>query len=243
LFHQQKTLRTPFPMLVTRQLDTEQSPWPIHKLQTIFQKTKTGSRMSNNYDAPLSTQPDWPGQYSFLPPGDSNIFAQSYDHVTASNGGADSQSQPRSADDTNPLDILPKTEPDSLTSPLAHRRSLDPLGLRQAKPPTPIQEQAGRQGDIYTQKSSDIGHDESLLSTDTPGMSLGSHPLSLLSVPGQGPEIPPTQPEGEDQLGVKEEEEEMMDDDEMVEGEVEAAAQPQTAAERTAQRRKMKRFR
>ena len=41
----------------------------------------------------------------------------------------------------------------------------------------------------------------------------------------------------------KDEEDDMMEDDEMVEAEGEAPSRPQTAAERTAARRKMKRFR
>jgi hypothetical protein len=76
-------------------------------------------------------------------------------------------------------------------------------------------------------------------------MSLGSNPLSSVSSAGQVSEAAPSQAENDGQTLVKEEEEEVVEDEEMVEGEGEGETQPppQTAAERTAQRRKMKRFR
>ncbi len=57
------------------------------------------------------------------------------------------------------------------------------------------------------------------------------------------PEITTGHPGNEEQGGVKDEDEEVLDDEEMAEGEGDVPSQPQTAAERTAQRRKMKRFR
>lgn len=233
-------------MLVTRQCETEQNHWSVSKLETIFHKPSNSPRMSNNFETPLSTQSDWQGQYSFLPPGDGSIFSQSYDHVTSSADNTDSQAQPRSAPAPgNPLEIDGhKSEGSSLSSPLGHRRSLDPLGLRQPKPPTPIQEQAETHGDQYAQKAAESVREESLVSTETQGLSLGSNPLSSVSSAGQGSEIPSGQPGNEAQGGVKDEEE-ILDDEEMIEGDGdgETPTQPQTAAERTAQRRKMKRFR
>lgn len=234
-------------MLVTRQCETEQNHWSISKLETIFHKPSDSPRMSNNFETPLSTQSDWQGQYSFLPPGDGSIFSNSYDHVGGPADNADSQAQPRSAPaPSNPLEIdTVKAEESSLSSPLGHRRSLDPLGLRQPKPPTPIQEHTEVPGDQYVQKASESVHEESLVSTETPGLSMGSNPLSSVSSAGQGPEIAPSQPSNDVQNAVKDDEEVLLDDEEMIEGDGEgdAPSQPQTAAERTAQRRKMKRFR
>ncbi|KAK4645831.1 hypothetical protein QC761_204990 [Podospora bellae-mahoneyi] len=227
-------------MLVTRQSAPEQSSWSIGKFETAFHKSAESLRMSNSYDA--VTQSDWQGQYSFLPPGDNNIFSQSYEHVTGSADHADSQAQPRSvAAPSNALDIeAPKRE----SPPLGHHR-LDPLGLRQPKQPSPIPEQPGNQGEQYAQKATESAHEEPLASTETPGMSLGSNPLSSVSSTGQGPEVGPGQPGNESQTVIKEEDEEVLEDEEMIEGDVDGDAQPQpqTAAERTAQRRKMKRFR
>lgn len=194
--------------------------------------------MSNNFDS--VTQSDWQGQYSFLPPGDSTIFSQTYEHVTTSSDHADTQAQPRSLPaPSNALDIEPKQE----SSPLGHR--LDPLGLRQPKQPSPVPEQPENPGEQYAQKAAESVHEESLVSSETPGLSLGSHPLSSVSSAGQGPDAAPGQTGNDGQAIIKEEDEEVIDDEEMVEGEGEGdpQPQPQTAAERTAQRRKMKRFR
>lgn len=187
------------------------------------------------------TQSEWQGQYSFLPPGDNGLFQQSYDHVTTSADNTDSQSQPRSVTaPSNPLDlVVPKQEQSSLE----HR--LDPLGLRQPKQPSPIPEQPENQGEQYAQKAAESVLDESLASTETTGMSLGSNPLSSVSSTGQGPETTVNHVSSDGQNAIKEEEEDILDDEEMVEveGDGEQPPAPQTAAERTAQRRKMKRFR
>ncbi|KAK5663109.1 hypothetical protein OQA88_6525 [Cercophora sp. LCS_1] len=226
-------------MLVSRQNATEQSPWSISKYETPFHKSPDSIRMSNHFDS--VTQSDWQGQYSFLPPGDNNLFSQPYDHVTNSTDNADSQTQPRSvAPPSNTLDIEPKQEP----SPTGHR--LDPLGLRQPKQPSPIPEQSETRGEQYAIKAAESAHEESLASTQTPGIPMASNPLSSAPPVEQTSEIAPTQPANESQSVVKEEDDDVLEDEEMAEGDAEggdAPTQPQTAAERTAQRRKMKRFR
>ncbi len=222
-------------MLVTRHTTTEQSPWSISKFETAFRKSAEKLRMSNNFDA--VTQSDWQGQYSFLPPGDNNIFSQPYEHVTGAADNAGSQVQPRTV-------AVPSETPKQASPPLGHR--LDPLGLRQPKQPSPIPEQPENQGEQqYPTKVTELLHEESSTSTETQGMSLGSNPLSSVSSAGQGSETGPGHSGNEGQPIPKEEDEEVIEDEEMIEGEVEgeAPAQPQTAAERTAQRRKMKRFR
>lgn len=137
-----------------------------------------------------------------------------------------------------------KSDP-SLGSPLAHRRSLDPLGLRHPKAPSPIQEQPEEQEEQYSQKPAESVHVESLASKETPGMSLSSNLLSSVSSTGQTSDIPASRQDNDGQTAIKDEDDEVFDDDEMIEGEGEgdAPTRPQTAAERTAQRRKMKRFR
>ena len=221
-------------MLVTRHTATEQSSWSISKFENAFRKSADRLRMSNNFDT--VTQSDWQGQYSFLPPSDNTIFSQPYDHVTSSAENAESQAQPRTV-------AAPSDAPKPENSPLGHR--LDPLGLRQPKQPSPIPEQPENQGEQYPPKAPELAHEESSTSTETRGMSLGSNPLSSVSSAGQGSETAPSHSGNEGQTIIKEEDEEVVDDEEMIEGEVEgdAQAQPQTAAERTAQRRKMKRFR
>jgi len=226
-------------MLVSRQNATEQSPWSISsKFETTFHKSADSIRMSNHFDS--VSQSDWQGQYSFLPPGDNNLFSQPYDHVASSTDNADTQAQPRSVTaPSNALEIEPKQE----GSPVGHR--LDPLGLRQPKQQSPNPEQTESRGEQYATKAEESAHEESLASTETPAISLTSNPLSSVSSTGQGSEVPPSQPTNEAQPAIKDEEEDVLDDEEMIEGDGdgEAPTQPQTAAERTAQRRKMKRFR
>ncbi|KAH6626319.1 hypothetical protein B0J18DRAFT_408658 [Chaetomium sp. MPI-SDFR-AT-0129] len=222
-------------MIVTRHNSTEQSSWSLGKFETPFRKPADKLRMSNNFDT--AAQSDWQGQYSFLPPSDSTIFPQSYEHVTGSAGNTEpSQAQPRTV-------VPPSEAPKPETSPLAHR--LDPLGLRQPKQPSPIPEQPETQGEQYPPKVPELATDESSTSTETRGMSLASNPLSSVSSVGQSSEPAPSQSVNDGQAAMKEEEEEVVEDEEMIEGELESDAQtqPQTAAERTAQRRKMKRFR
>ncbi|KAK3499940.1 uncharacterized protein B0T23DRAFT_307641 [Neurospora hispaniola] len=228
-------------MLVTsRQGATEQSSWSISKFGTPYLRSADSLRMSN-FD-PV-TQSDWQSQYSFLPPGDNSLFSQSYEHVSSSTDNANSQAQPRSVvGPGSPLKVEP---PKRVISPLGHRA--DPLGLRQPKRPSPVVEQVGNHSELYTQKASETAHGGSHMSTETPNISLGSHPLSSVSSAAHEPKSSTAQSVNEAQSTIKDEDDDVLDDEEMIDGDVEeepqAQAQPQTAAERTAQRRKMKRFR
>ena len=228
-------------MLATsRQGATEQSPWSISKFGTPYPKSADGLRMSN-FD-PV-TQSDWQSQYSFLPPGDNNLFSQSYEHVSGPADNANSQAQPRSVvGPGNPLEIDSSKR---VSSPLGHRA--DPLGLRQPKQSSPAVEQVESHSEQYTQRPAEAAHEDSHTSTETPHISLSSHPLNSVSSTAHGPISSAPQSMNEVQSTIKEEEDDVLDDEDMIDGDVEgepqAQAQPQTAAERTAQRRKMKRFR
>ncbi|KAL2157224.1 hypothetical protein VTH06DRAFT_6360 [Thermothelomyces fergusii] len=215
--------------------------------------------MSNDFDT--VTQSDWQGQYSFLPPGENTIFPPPYEHVASSTENAESPAQPRTVASSSEA-------PKAKGSPLGQR--LDPLGLRQTKQPSPIPEQPENQEEQCPSKASGLTHEESTSSTETRGVSLGSNPLSSVSsASGQGSEVGgPNQTGNEGQPATakeEDEEEEVMEDEEMAEGREGGEAgeggqggqgeqgeregteaqpqQSQTAAERTAQRRKMKRFR
>ncbi|OTA67468.1 hypothetical protein K449DRAFT_430693 [Hypoxylon sp. EC38] len=227
-------------MLVTRHLDTEQNHWSS-KFETTFHKP-TSPRMSS-YDGHLSTQPDWPGQYSFLPPGESNIFAQPFEQVSGSSSNNDITSQQRpSSAHNSALDNTNQATQSGLNSPMSHHRILDPLGLRQPKAESPAPEQHDVQGASYAIKA-ESAHEESLASTNPQGLPLGPSALGSASSAGQGQEAT-SGPSGNEESALgKDEDEEVLEDDEMVEGEGETTTQPQTAAERTAARRKMKRFR
>ncbi|SPO00726.1 related to homeoprotein [Cephalotrichum gorgonifer] len=227
-------------MLVSRLSDPEQSHWSYSKFETTYQKPTSSPRMSNHFDTPLSAQPDWQGQYSYLPPSESNIFSQPFE---SGNDNTDA-SRPRPAlngTSSGPADLSPK---DSNTSPLDQKRTLDPMGIRSAKPPTPTAENAELQHpDQYAHKSSDSAPKEPIASTDSPTLPMPSNSLHTISSAGQAQESHSIPPGNVEQ---KEDEDDLLDDEDMMGPGGEAAdstGQPQTAAERTAQRRKMKRFR
>lgn len=228
-------------MLVSRLSDTEQSQWSYTKFETTYQKPTGSPRMSNQFDTPLSTQSDWQGQYSYLPPSETNIFSQPFE---PSNDGAAETSRQQSATNgttSGPADVNSKG---SVSSPVDQKKALDPLGIRSAKPPTPTTENSETQhSDPFAHKPTESAPEESLGAANVPSLSMPANALHTVSSTGQpqdAPTMPPTNVEA------KEDEDEILEDEEMggagVEG-AEGNPQPQTAAERTAQRRKMKRFR
>ncbi|KAI1180814.1 hypothetical protein F4777DRAFT_173800 [Nemania sp. FL0916] len=234
-------------MLVTRRFDTEQNHWSS-KFKTSFHKS-TSPRMSS-YDGSLSTQPDWQGHYSFLPPVESSIFGPSFEQASSSSNDNDVTSQPRSSGiQNNSLGTHGQTSESSLGSPTSHHRVLDPLGLRQPKgEPTP-QEKPILEGTTCTIKS-ESAPEESVTSTEVTQPTIGSDPP--ITAPSTDQDIHTNFGVGgnaENMVG-KEEDEEVVDDDEIIgdgdiegDGEDDTQNPPQTAAERTAARRKMKRFR
>lgn len=230
-------------MLVTRQHDSEQNSWSKSRYETPLHKSTSGSRMSHHYDTPLSTQSDWQGQqYSYLPSGDSSTYSQSYEHGQASHGDAGAQVQPRStADASGAMDIDARSDRNTLSPVQRQRRSEDPTGLRTQGPPAAAAEHPICQGGAYAQKITQSTTTEgSVTPAETSAMSMGSNPVSSVSSAGQSSPLPSQAP-GEDQVKQEDDEEELDDDDIDVEGD--GITAEMTPAERTAARRKMKRFR
>ncbi|KAF4625798.1 hypothetical protein G7Y89_g12361 [Cudoniella acicularis] len=211
-------------MLVTRQCDTGRNTWTSSKLEAIY-RNPASPRMSNF--EPLPTQPDWrEQQYSGFPlPGENGLLQPPFEQRPSPSTSESNQTPQQS----------------SARPSLEHRHSLGPL--RQDSQPTPVIERpdsapgdSGQQGDP--------ARNDSLVSTESTALSLGSlgsNPLSSASsAPAQQPTV--ANNEGGDPPGeIKDEEDEEEDDDEMLDAE--EGAPPQTAAERRAERRKMKRFR
>lgn len=233
-----ETNKTTLPMLVSRHSDTEQSHWSFSKFETTYQKPTSSPRMSNHFDAPLSTQSDWQGQYSYLPPSENNIFSQPFE----SSNDSSETSQTRAAANGTTNGSVDMGQKDGPTVGLDHRRALDPLGLRSAKPPTPAPEhQDGHQQDQYGQKPSDAVPEETLVSGETNGLAMTSNSIPVSTIT-QGVDGQPARPGSAEAAAQKDDDDDLVDDDDM--GVAEGPdGQPQTAAERTAQRRKMKRFR
>ncbi|KAJ2982566.1 hypothetical protein NUW58_g6415 [Xylaria curta] len=235
-------------MLVTRRFETEQSHWP-NKFKTDFHKS-TGPRMSS-YDGSLSTQPDWQGHYSFLPPVESSIFGQSFEQAASASNENEAASQNRSSSaQNNNSDAHGQASPNTLSPPTGHHRIADPLGLRQPKAEPTTQEQPGISDVSYAIKAETV-HEEPLTSTEAAQQAIESNPPTSVPSAEQNPHAGLSVGGNEEIIIGKEEDEEVADDDDMIEGDGEIEGecddempnQPQTAAERTAARRKMKRFR
>jgi len=212
-------------MLVTRVCDIGRKTWSSSKLEAIYHNAAS-PRMSNF--EPLPTQPDWREQYSGFPlPGGNGLLQPRFEQITSSNVGDNSQDQHQSG-------ARPQLE---------HRHSLGPL--RQEGQPAPsIKRPDSALGDC-SYKVNNPTRDDSLVSTESTAISLGSlgsNPLSSASSTLTQQGTLSNNDGGGNEADVKDEDE-LEDDDEMLDPEPEEGAAPQTAAERRAERRKMKRFR
>jgi len=178
---------------------------------------------------PLPTQPDWREQYSPFPlPGENGLLQPSFEQSTSSNVSDNNQNQ----------------QPGTVRPQLEHRHSLGPL-RQEAQPPPIIERPDSAPVDCGSQVNNDT-RDDSLVSPGSTALSLGSlgsNPLSSASsAPTQQGTLANNEG-GDTQIDMKEEEDEDDDDDEMLDAEEGGSTVPQTAAERRAERRKMKRFR
>ncbi|KAF7554739.1 hypothetical protein G7046_g6736 [Stylonectria norvegica] len=222
-------------MIVTRQCDTEQSHWPFSKYDPSPRKPPS-PRMSNQYETASSAQSDWQGQYSYLPQGEPTIFPQSFEQNT--NGSKAPQPLPviESGNDRSAVPV--KDEP---SSPLGNH-SLDSLSLKSSKQVSPIPTGLGILDSRPTVNVIGPAQEESLVSTEAFRRSPGSATLSTVSSIGPGSDMVAGQARrGDKSVSPRDEDEEDFDDDEMVDAEGDHCTL--TAAERTAARRKMKRFR
>ncbi|KAF3770955.1 hypothetical protein M406DRAFT_336503 [Cryphonectria parasitica EP155] len=227
-------------MLVSRKHDPKQNHWSMSKFEALCHSQTSNPRMSHHYDAPVSTQSDWQGQqYSYLPPGDNPIYIQSYNNGQAHNNNAALHARPRSAADSGGMDIDIKSEAGTLSPALSQRRSEDSLGLRAHKQPSPIPEQEETQEGPHAPNTTESVAEGSVASVATSAMSRGSNLLRSASSTGQSSERPASQTR-DDPVCKQEEDDELIDDDDMDEVDV---THEMTPAERTAARRKMKRFR
>jgi hypothetical protein len=213
-------------MLVTRACDPGRNTWSSSKLEAIYQNAAS-PRMSNF--EPLTTQPDWREQYSgFSLPGDNGLLQPPFEQATSSNVADNTQDQHQSG----------------ARQQLDHRHSLGPL-QQDGQPPAIIERPDSAPGDC-SHPVNNSTRDDSLVSPESTALSLGSLGSNPLSSASSAPTQQGTLANndgGNNEGDVKDEDDELEDDDEMLEPEPEEGAAPQTAAERRAERRKMKRFR
>ncbi|EHK27231.1 uncharacterized protein TRIVIDRAFT_117070, partial [Trichoderma virens Gv29-8] len=78
-------------MLATRSCDPEHSHWSFGKYFPAPGKASTSPRMSDQYDSSLPTQPDWQGQYPYLPQPAGSAYPQSSEPNHANSGVAQPQ--------------------------------------------------------------------------------------------------------------------------------------------------------
>jgi hypothetical protein len=226
-------------MLVTRQCEPEQHRWSS-KLETIAHKPKS-PRMSG-YDGALPTQPDWQGQYSFLSQGESNIFGSPYDQASSSGKGNESTPPQRSSTGGHDA-VLERTRESQRDqdAEMAQSRALDPSGLQQRQGES-LAGGKPKSRDHSLAITTDAAQMDAL-SSERPGLPTRLNQLSSTSSPRDGQDAPPGAIGNDDTVLEKDEDDDVLDDDEMLEAEGDSASQPMSAAERTAARRKMKRFR
>jgi hypothetical protein len=212
-------------MLVTRQCDTGRNTWSSSKLEAIYHSAAS-PRMSNF--EPLSTQPDWREQYSTFPlSGESGLLQPSFEPSTASNGTEERQAQ----------------RIEHVRPALEHRHSLGPLRVETQQAPI-VERPESAPGVCGNQVNNDLPRDESHIATEPNALSLGSlasNPFISASSATVPPSTIANNGEENTNIELQEEEDEEDDDDDMLD--VEDGSAPQTAAERRAERRKMKRFR
>lgn len=182
----------------------------------------------SNFD-PLPAQPDWREQFSTFPlPGDNGLLQPSFDQTSTSNITNNSQIQHSGSE----------------RPALEHRHSLGPF--RQETQSSPIIDRPDSAPGDCNHPTNDQTRDDSLVSTESTALSLrslGSNPLSSASSATVQQGTLANNESGGAEGDVKDEDDELDDDDDMIDAEVEEGAPPQTAAERRAERRKMKRFR
>ena len=194
--------------------------------------------MSSAYESSLSTHQEWSGQYSYLPQEESAVFGPPFDqhHDPA----APSRSPRTVAAVPASIDAVLKRG----TSPVSEQARRDVKPNTVGKAASAESGHITAEDEMYTVKRPDQVQDGSTTSADTPAMSMGSTHLSSVSSTGHNLEPQSSQILANDKgEGLQDDEEEMAEDDDMIDIEGDQPSRPMTAAERTAARRKMKRFR
>lgn len=210
-------------MIVTRQLGTGRNTWPASKIEAFYQNTAP-LRMSN-FES-LQPQPDWRDQYCNFPlPGDNGLFQTSLEQAASTEGSEKSSIQQQSA-----------------RPPLEHRQSLG-ISRKESQPVAAIDRPDSApptSGSAAPNKNA--SHDDLLVSPESTVLSLGSNPVSSIS---SAPAHPGSleNKEGEADANIKDEDDDLDDEDDMMDAEGDEGANAQTAEQRRAERRKMKRFR
>ncbi|KXJ92754.1 hypothetical protein Micbo1qcDRAFT_50819 [Microdochium bolleyi] len=226
-------------MLVARQYETDQGRWSS-KFDPLLNRSNS-LRMSN-YDGSSSLQSGWNGHASVVPNTDNSLYPHSAGQATR--GSIDDATTSR-LQTTNASGALPEIrleEPASMIGTTAsdyQPTSTPELSQSQAEPRGHARSTRNLHGLVVKAETA----------SDFTGKSSSSMTPNALPRPGpsgsQGiHSSSPTAPfDHEGMLRTKDEDDLGDEDDDMLDVEGEISGRPMTAAERTAARRKMKRFR
>ncbi|KKP06527.1 homeobox domain-containing protein [Trichoderma harzianum] len=225
-------------MLATRSCDPEHSHWSLGKYFPAPGKASTSPRMSDQYDSSLQTQPDWQGQYPYL----SQPAGSAYSQPSESNHANSGVVQPQSMAQSENLRLEAHADRQSTLTPSLHHNTYRGAAEDHGHP-SRLAESSERK-----EESRSMSTTSRLLDEPVPtarAITRDSAPsgyVNSTSTMAKGLGNPSDRFGPDDQRVVvpKDEEDALLDED-MPEDEADSLLQ--TAAERVAARRKMKRFR
>lgn len=216
-------------MLATRHYDTNHAPWPLETTHEASSRRPLSPRMSDPYAPSLSTQPGWHGDYSYPQHHEEVGFPHSFDrnHGISQLRNSEIDREPHSVARVKDEERSPHVQQlgrDIGQSPLVRDMS---SGI--------VHQNQHHRGSLDSESLRESIHIGRNASGNIPGVNSEQdlhfrNREASLSAPDERFSI------------LKEEDEEGIDDDEALDGDGDPL-HPQTAAERTAARRKMKRFR
>lgn len=221
-------------MLATRHYDTNHAPWPIENPNDVASRRPLSPRMSDHYASSFSTQPEWHGDYTYSQQSEEVGFAHPFDRNNHGLPQLRDLPSGSSGKDSNSLERMKEEE----SAHHGSHTSRDP-GQSTSRD---MSAGLGHQPHHYRES---VDSSESLRESIHPGQGgavhmSGDSSEADLQFQNRGGSLPTAD---ERFPTLKEEDEDAIDEDDVLDGEGDQPQQPQTAAERTAARRKMKRFR
>ncbi|KAL7797669.1 hypothetical protein V8C37DRAFT_285165 [Trichoderma ceciliae] len=226
-------------MLVTRPCDTEHSHWPFGKHFSAPGKASTSPRMSDQYGTSLPTQPDWQGQYPYLPQPTGSVYSQSSDSNHANSGVI----QPHPVVESENLRLEAHADRQPALPPNS-RHNIYRVGAEDTGHPSRAAGSSERKEESRGMKTASLLLDESLVPARAAArISASSNHINSASTMAKSLGNPSDRfgPEDQHVEISKEDADDALMDEEMAEEETDSLLQ--TTAERVAARRKMKRFR
>lgn len=220
-------------MLATRHYDANHAPWPLENPHEASSRRPLSPRMSDHYASSLSTQPEWHGDYTYSQHSEEVNFAHPFDRN--SHGLPQLRDSPSAGNDKEAHNLARVKEEER--SPHVQHMGRDTAlsTSRDVSAGTGHQPQhhSGSVDSESLRESVHAGRGSSINAS-------GASSESDAQFRNRGGSLPTPD---ERFSALKEEDEDAIDEDEALDGEGDAPQHSQTAAERTAARRKMKRFR